>query len=218
MQKARPYDTIVLDPGLYKQRILCTIPLKFIAKVLHASPRCVPPMLLSESHCLTASRYSCATTSPQNGALPLEGAGDDGADGAEAWPSGPPPLPPPLTSAAVTFWQERPPVVLCNCDTICLAGMTIRVAHASHEYSSIAYGSEGRAITMEACHVMGGTGLRIPYAIDPLQVLLLSLRSCVIEVLPSLCVLPLPSQATDALVCPSLWPPTTDQKVCEVTL
>ena len=72
--------------------------------------------------------------------------------------------------------------MLVNADAVCLAGVTVRVGHASHEYSSVAYGTEARSITMEACHVMGGTGLRIPLPVDSLRILLLNLHGCVVEV------------------------------------
>jgi hypothetical protein len=35
---------------------------------------------------------------------------------------------------------------------------------------------------MQQCQLMGGTGLRVPYSIDPLCTLLLNLQGCVISV------------------------------------
>ena len=152
-QAAKPYDTIVLHPGLYKQRVLGATPMKLISSSLYN------PL----QSCPKPPAAACGA-SPQ------------------AWQSGPGALSPALSSSAVTLWQERPPVVLSNSDTMCLVGVTIRVAHASHEYSSVAYGSDGRSITLECCQLMGGTGLRVPFSVDPLRILLLNLRGCVIQV------------------------------------
>jgi hypothetical protein len=92
------------------------------------------------------------------------------------------PLAAPLSGDSVIFWQERPPALLSNADTLCLSGVTVRVMHSSHEYSSIAYGPNARSIVLDSCHVMGGTGLRIPYSIDPLRVLQLNMKRCVVQV------------------------------------
>lgn len=173
LQEAHPYDTIVLHPGLYKHKVLCDWPLKLVSLGVHKNPLPTKP---------PAPRIEPAADAagPSTSAAPTRASAED-------VPSGPPALPCALSSGTVTFWQERPPVVLCNCDTVCLSGLTLRVSHASHEYSSVAYGPDGRSVTLDACHVMGHTGLRIPYALDPLRVLRLNLLRCVIEVRHTCC-------------------------------
>ena len=166
MQESHPYDTIVVHPGLYKQKVLCEWPLKLVSLGVHTSPLPAGPAV---PHIAPVDAAGPSTSRALAGA------------GAGVEPSGPPALPCALSSGTVTFWQERPPVVLCNCDTVCLSGLTLRVSHASHEYSSVAYGPDGRSVTLDACHVMGHTGLRIPYSLDPLRVLRLNLLRCVIE-------------------------------------
>jgi hypothetical protein len=192
VQAANPYDTLVLYPGLYKQRVLCEMPVKIISLAMHTNPEALHAPGRTTAFTCSALALRDSTQLLPTHSLGCGGAGTSASGGgagaaqapaaAGARPCGPPPLAPPLTSSAVTFWQERPPVLLSNTDAVCLTGLTIRVANASHEYSSVAYGSDGRAITLEACHVMGGTGLRIPYSVDPLRILLLSLRSCVVQV------------------------------------
>lgn len=90
---------------------------------------------------------------------------------------------------AVILWQERAPAVLVNAESCYCQNITIRVVHASHEYSCIAYGPNARSITLVGCSIMGGTGLRIPYSVDPLRLLQLSMHKCVVRVrcTPTLC-------------------------------
>lgn len=206
VQAAHPYDTLVLHPGLYKQRILCEVPLKVVSAAHHdlalssgaalqacprapASSSISPPVAAAAAHAV-ASPQAGDTTPARRGPAGHAGIG---VLASSAWLGAAPAqqgrataqsLPPaaPLSSAAVTLWQERPPVLLSNTDACCLIGLTVRVAHASHEYSSVAYGTEARAIVMRHCHVMGGTGLRVPYPVDPLRVLLLQLQDCVVQV------------------------------------
>lgn len=92
-----------------------------------------------------------------------------------------------ITADSVIFWQERAPAILVNADAVCLHNVTVKVEAAAHEFSSVAYGPRGRAITMKQCTVLGSTGLRVPYTLDPLTVLLLKMEGCTIQV--DLCLL-----------------------------
>jgi hypothetical protein len=133
----QPYDTVVLAPGMYKQRVLCSRPVKLISQAAW----------LSNDH----ARHVKATGSA-------------------------------ITAESVIFWQERAPAILVNADAVCLQNLTVKVEAAAHEYSSVAYGPDGRAITMRQCTVMGCTGLRIPYTLDPLTQLLLRMEGCTVQV------------------------------------
>ena len=135
--QVKPYDTVVLPPGMYKQRVLCSKPVKLISQA----------SWLSSDH-------------DQN----VKATGST------------------ITAETVIFWQERAPAILVNADAVCLHNITVKVEAAAHEYSSVAYGPCGRAITMKQCTVMGSTGLRVPYTLDPLTVLLLKMQGCTIQV------------------------------------
>jgi hypothetical protein len=50
---------------------------------------------------------------------------------------------------------------------------------------------------MRQCSIMGGTGVRIPYSLDPLRVLLLNMESCTVQVRQ--CRLSHPAQPSAAL-------------------
>ena len=206
MQVALPYDTLVLHPGLYKQRILCEVPLKIVAAshlqppVCHAeadsaaadtgqgsapspaAPAAAAAALASPQEPAQSGRDCASPVRTGIGVLTASARLRLAAHSKEPCTERMMPSAAPLSSAAVTLWQERPPVLLSNTDACCLVGVTVRVAHASHEYSSVAYGTEGRSIVMRQCHIMGGTGLRVPYHVDPLRVLLLNLQECVIQV------------------------------------
>lgn len=87
-----------------------------------------------------------------------------------------------VNGGAVIFWQERAPAILVNADTCYCENIIVRVVHASHEYSCVAYGPNARSVTLDGCNIMGGTGLRIPYSVDPLRLLHLSMHNCVVRV------------------------------------
>jgi hypothetical protein len=135
--KVKPYDTIVLPPGVYKQRALCSKPVKLISQASWQSQD-------RNQQCKAIG--SC------------------------------------ITSDSVIFWQERAPAVLVNADAVCLQHLTFKVEAAAHEYSCVAYGPVGRAITMKQCTVLGSTGLRVPFSLDPLSQLLLRMEGCTIQV------------------------------------
>lgn len=140
LQEVKAYDTVILDPGMYKERVLCEVPIRLIGR---------------------------GSSSPVDGAAtaleqPKCAASVDG--------------------DAVILWQERAPAVLVNADSCYCQNIVMRVVHASHEYSCIAYGPNARSVTLEGCSIMGGTGLRIPYSVDPLRLLQLSMRKCVVRV------------------------------------
>lgn len=137
----KDYDTVVLSPGMYKQRVLCSKPVKLIAQA----------SWLSNEH---------------DQHLKAKGSS--------------------ITADSVIFWQERAPAILVNTDAVCLHNITVKIETAAHEYSSVAYGPGGRAITMKQCTIMGSTGLRVPYTLDPLMQLLLKLQGCTILVISPL--------------------------------
>jgi hypothetical protein len=187
MQEAHPYDTIILHPGLYKQKVLCEIPLKIVSLGAYVSSY-DREMSANQSRAAHETRLAPGT-SVEHAPTPLHKGlekslvlCDVGTKDTTLLASGPPLLPCPVSSNTVTLWQERPPAVLSNCDAICLAGLTLRVVHASHEYSAVAFGPDSRSITLEGCHIMGHTGLRIPYAQDPLKILQMNLFGCVVQV------------------------------------
>ena len=135
--QVKPYDTVVLPAGMYKQRVLCSKPVKLISQ--------------ASWHARDHDQHVKTTGSS-------------------------------ITADTVIFWQERAPAILVNADAVCLHNITVKVEAAAHEYSSVAYGPCGRAITMKQCTVMGSTGLRVPYTLDPLTVLLLKMQGCTIQV------------------------------------
>jgi hypothetical protein len=135
--QVKPYDTVVLPPGMYKQRALCSKPVKLISQTSWQS----------KDH------------------------------DQQVKPTGSS-----ITSDSVIFWQERAPAILVNADSVCLHNITVKVEAGAHEYSSVAYGPDGRAITMKQCTVLGSTGLRVPLSLDPLTQLLLRMEGCTIQV------------------------------------
>lgn len=144
LQEVRPFDTIFLAPGMYKERVLCEVPVRLIG-------RTSPP-----------SACGTLTTDQPHAAAAVDG-------------------------NAVILWQERAPAVLVNADACSFSNIIVRVVHASHEYSCVAYGPNARCITLQGCSIMGGTGLRIPYSVDPLRLLQLHMRKCVVRVCCSAC-------------------------------
>lgn len=138
-EEVKPYDTVILAPGMYKERVLCEVPVRLIGRACSAT---VDDRATMERPCTAAA----------------------------------------IHGGAVILWQERAPAMLVNADTCYCENIVVRVVHASHEYSCIAYGPSARSITLEGCSIMGGTGLRIPYSVDALRLLHLTMRNCVVRV------------------------------------
>eukprot|EP00892_Ulva_mutabilis_P006950 jgi/Ulvmu1/4627/UM002_0358.1 len=136
-EEVKPYDTVVLAPGMYKERVLCEVPVRLIG----------------------------CTSTAVDGRACMDRLCASGA----------------IHGGAVILWQERAPAILVNADTCYCENIIVRVVHASHEYSCIAYGPGARSITLEGCSIMGGTGLRIPYSVDPLRLLYLNMQNCVVR-------------------------------------